>query len=286
MNYNIYLYSQRTVLCCTEFKNLDTLTIKRFLIHLLLMALLIILIFGGVLLWLKFYTNHGQEKELKNYVGTHIDKATKHAKKHSFQMIVKDSVHKVDQPGGLIIAQNPISGSKVKENRKIYVDITKYKADEIKLSEIAALYGEEYSRKKTDLSYLDIDCVITGYRHDPGKPDHILEVRYKGRLIEGESGRNSNVKIERGGTLEFVLSEIGGGEIEIPDLICRPYSQLGFLLRQYKLKLGFAKPEGAITDLSTCTIIAQDPEPLEGATMEKGGEIKVIYQQDKQISCQ
>ena len=262
------------------------MTIKRFLFHLLLMALLILLILGGVLLWLKIYTNHGQEKELKNYVGIHIDKATAHAKKQSFEMIVKDSVHKVGQPGGLIISQNPISGSKVKEKRKIYVDVTKYKADEIALSELSALYGEEYSRKKEELSYLDINCKIVGYRHDSGEPDHILQVNYNGKLIEGESGRKSKVKIERGGTLEFILSEIGGGQVPIPDLICREYGQLSFLLQSYRIKLGAVEHAGAITDLKKAYIIGQDPEPLEGAEMRMGEEIRITIQQEQPVSCQ
>lgn len=263
------------------------MTLKRFLIHLLLMALLVILIFGGVLLWLKFYTNHGQEKELKDYIGMHIDKATKDAKKLSFEMIVKDSIHKVDQPGGLIIAQNPAGGSKVKENRKIYVDITKYKADEFDLSELSSMYGSEYNNKQKELAYLSINSKIRGERHDPGEPGHILEVWYEGRLIDGESGRKSNVKIERGGTLEFVISKIDGGQIEIPDLVCRQYGQLNFLLQSYKLKLGDVEISGgAITDQNKAYIIAQEPEAGAGATINMGGQLKITIQQEQPISCQ
>ena len=251
------------------------------------MALLLILVFGGVLLWLKIYTNHGQEKELKNYIGTHIDKATKDASKQSFIMIVKDSVHKVDQPGGLIIAQNPIGGSKVKENRKIYVDITKYKADEYDISELSAMYGREYNNKQKELSNLNINSKIIGYRHDPGEPNYILEVHYNGRLIEGESGRKRKVKIERGGTLEFVLSEIGGGQVEVPDLICRQYKELAFLLRQFRLELGDVElGDGALTDRGEAYVIAQDPEPIDGNEMKMGGKIKITIQQDQPISCQ
>lgn len=255
------------------------------MIHLLLMALLVILIFGGVLLWLKFYTNHGQEKELKDYTGIHIDVASKDAKKQSFEMIVKDSIHKVGQPGGLIIAQNPIGGSKVKENRKIYVDITKYKADEYDLSELSSMYGSEFQSKQKELGYLNINSMIRGERHDTGEPGHILEVWYKGRLIDGESGRKSKVKIERGGTLEFVISKIDGGQIEIPDLVCRQYGQLSFLLGGYRLKLGEVEQSGAITDQNKAYIIAQEPESGSGATMSMGGQLKITIQQEQPLSC-
>jgi len=111
------------------------------------MALLLLVIFGVTLLWLKAYTNHGQKLELDDYVGVHYQKATKDSKKESFELIVKDSIHKVGQPGGLIIAQNPPGGSLVKENRKIYVDITKYNPDEIALESLSAMYGTQYNSK-------------------------------------------------------------------------------------------------------------------------------------------
>jgi beta-lactam-binding protein with PASTA domain len=251
------------------------------------MALLVILIFGGVLIWLKFYTNHGQEKELKDYIGIHIDEASKDAEKQSFEMIVKDSIHKVDQPGGIIIAQNPAGGSKVKENRKIYVDITKYKADEYDLSELSTMYGSEYNSKQKELAYLSINSKVRGERHDAGDPGHILEVWYNGRLIDGESGRKSNVKIERGGTLEFVISKIDGGQIEIPDLVCRQYGQLKFLLQTYRLNLGEVEISGgAITNQAKAYVIAQDPEPRTGATIGMGGQIKITIQQQQPLSCQ
>lgn len=249
------------------------------------MILLILLVFGGVLMWLKFYTNHGQKLTLTNYVGDKFEEAAAHAEKESFQLIVKDSVHRVGQPGGLIISQNPKGGSEVKENRKIYVDVTKYLADEYDLTELPNMYGTEYNSMVSTLASLNINSNIRGYEHDPGEPNYILQVWYKGQQIMGASGRKSNVTIEKGGTLEFVLSKIDGGSVPVPDLVCREYGQLGFLLRQYKLKMGPVEQSGAITDRNKAYVIAQDPPYANGAEMSMGQEVRLTIQQEQPESC-
>jgi len=249
------------------------------------MAALILLVFGVVLLWLKVYTNHGQKLELKNYIGKEYTRAAKHAEDQSFQLIVKDSIHKVGQPGGLIISQNPQGGALVKENRKIYVDVTKYKADEIALSSLSRMYGQNYDSKKKELSYLDINASIKGYKHDPGEPNHILQVWYEGRMIVGENGPKKGVNIKKGGTLEFVLSKIDGGQVSMPDLRCRQYGQLSFLLPQFRLKIGAIEPVGAITNRNEAYVIAQEPAYSEGKMIAMGESIRITIQQNQPESC-
>lgn len=249
------------------------------------MLLLLLLVFGGVLLWLKVYTNHGQKLELRNYIDKPYKAAAKDAKKRSFELIVKDSVHKVGIPGGMIISQNPPGGAHVKENRKIYVDVTKYNADEIPLSSISILYGQEFQSKKMELNNLDIKTEITGYKHDSGSPDHILEVRYEGRLIEGASAKKKKVMIKKGDTLQFVLSKSDGGQVNVPNLVCQPYGSLNFLLGSYNVRLGSVEHLGAITDIQSAYIVAQKPAFREGAMMNMGESVAVIVQQERPESC-
>jgi len=189
-------------------------------------------------MWLKMYTNHGQKLELRDYIGKDYEKAAKHADKHSFELIIKDSIHKVDQPGGRILSQNPSGGSLVKENRKIYVDVTKYVADEYDLEDLSQMYGGRYESKKNELSYLDIESNIKGYKQDPGEAGFILEVWYDGKMIVGENGIKKGTKIKKGGTLDFVLSKKDGGLVQIPELVCKKYSEAVFLLPYHRLDLG------------------------------------------------
>lgn len=249
------------------------------------MALLVIIVLGAVLFWLRLYTNHGQQLELRDYVGMAYKDAAKDADKQTFEMIVKDSIHKVGKPGGIILSQNPPGGSLVKENRKLYVDITKYTADEIALSGLSVMYGRQYSSKVLELEGLDIKSKVRGYEHDAGEPDHILEVWYNNRLIDGESGRKSGVKIKKGDTLEFVLSKTDGGEVQIPDLVCMQYNEVGFLMPYTKVSIGAVEQMGAITNKEKAYVIAQDPPFEKGRKIRMGEKIQITIQQEQPESC-
>jgi beta-lactam-binding protein with PASTA domain len=231
------------------------------------------------------YTNHGQKLVLPDFVDMPVEAAKTEAEKETFQIIVNDSVHIIGKPGGIIIDQNPKPDSKVKENRKIYVTTTKYVADQIKVAGLPSLYGRDFERKSKELSFMDINSTVKDYIYDPGEPNHILEVYYNGQQIISKEGRQEDVKIEKGGTLEFVLSKRYGGEMSIPDVECMDYESAFFLIENLKLKVGKIIPQGEISDQSTAYIVSQfpiyDPEGL----IKIGDEIELTISQAKPANC-
>lgn len=264
------------------------MTIKRFLFHLLLMLLFIALVFGGVLLWLKFYTNHGQKLELPQYEGVDYSEAQEDAQSKSFELVVNDSIHIVGKPGGLIWTQNPPAGSLVKENRKIYVDVTKFTADKIDYLSFGNLYGQPFNRIASGLEKREIIAKKRGYKPDYGEPDHILEVYYKGRLIDGRNVseyEKRNIKIDKGDVLEFVLSKRGGFEIPIPDVTCKTLSQARAFLKFSKLKVGEIEQKGAITDVDNAYVISQIPSGNGAQTVFTGSMFNLTISQEKPENC-
>ena len=264
------------------------MTIKRFLINLLFMLLFAALVFGGVLLWLRFYTNHGQKLELPQYEGTEFVEAQNDANDKSFELIINDSIHIVGKPGGIVWTQNPPAGSLVKENRKIYVDVTKYTADRIDYTSLGNLYGQEYERISSALSTRKIKTTIKGYKPDNGEPDHILEVYYKGKLIDGrniEEVQKRGIKIDKGDVLDFVLSKRGGFESPMPDVTCRTLSQARAFLKFSKLNLGSIEKIGAITDIENAYVIDQNPNSITSETVLTGSSFDLTIQQEKPKGC-
>ena len=237
------------------------------------------------MIWLKFYTNHGQKLELPQYEGIALIEAQEDASERSFEIIVNDSIHKVGVPGGIILTQNPTAGSLVKENRKIYVDITKHDADLIPLSELRQMYGREYNSKKQELASLLINSEIKSRRYDPGEPNHILEVYYGDKLIEGRGGRTEGVQIEKGATLSFVVSGVDGGEIDLIDFRCQILSQIRTIIEMRRLKIGNIEVRGVVTDQSNAYVIAQDPAYEEGKKLPMGSTINLVVQQEKPSDC-
>ena len=225
--------------------------------------------------WLKVYTHHGQALELPNYEGFLLAEAKKSAKKNKYTLLVKDSIHIVGKPGGLILSQDPDPFSKVKQGRTIYVAITKSQADEISLSRLPKLYGENFDRKKRELAdHFEIRSKVVGQEHDPGAPGQILKVMYNGKTIVDDSPRNEDVKIEKGATLDFIISERTGGRVPIPDIVCQEYSGAKFALESLGLSIGDITYTGQVDDLNSAIIVSQTPRVGDG-TIERGSSISV-----------
>jgi D-alanine-D-alanine ligase len=245
---------------------------------------LVLLIFI-VQMWLRYYTNHGQKIELPKFVGMQLDEAREIAESKSFILQVEDSIFIVGKPGGLITDQTPKSGSLVKENRKIYITVTKYNTETVKVADLPTMYGNAFDQKKTELKYRDIECVVKDYAYDPGEPNHILEVYYKGELIISKDGRRDEVVIDKGGTLECIVSRRDGGDVTIPDLRCLEVEEARFILESSKIQVGDIIKKGTIEPDAILYIVAQSP-PYDGISNIKMGEkINITVSSIKPDDC-
>jgi len=262
------------------------LTNKAFFKNILFMILFLAVLLIGLTLYLRSYTNHGQKLSLPDFKEMNIVEARKLAEDKTFEIIVNDSTQIVGKPGGIIINQNPTALSLVKENRKVYVTTTKYIADQIKMSSFPELYGREYNQKQKELSFMKVNCRVKDYLYDPGAPDHILEVYYKGKKIVDKDGRNNNVKIEKGGTLDFVLSKKSGLKISIPDLSCQTLASAQFLIEDgARLVMGQISEQDEVTDRESAYIVKQYPPYSSDGTMMIGEQIDVWISQEKPEDC-
>lgn len=258
---------------------------KLFLKQLLFIFGLIFLIIFLAQLLLKVYTNHGQKLEMPKYIGQNIDDARTSAEDASFEIVVNDSIFIVGKEGGLITDQNPKPGSLVKENRKIYVTITKFGTETVKVGDLPVLYGNAFDQKKTELKYRDIECVIKDYAYDPGEANHILEVWYKGELIISKDVRKEEVQIAKGDQLDFIVSRKDGGEVTIPNLKCLDIEEARFLLETSKLQLGQITEKSDANADGTWYVVSQSP-PYDGISNIKMGEkVSINVSSEKPLDC-
>jgi eukaryotic-like serine/threonine-protein kinase len=228
--------------------------------HFLLFASFLLLMLLLIYVWLRFYTNHGQKIPMVNITGKTLKEASNIISKNSFQLIVIDSVFMVGKQGGLILDQNPKPNAEVKEGRKIYISITKHDPDKILVSELPLLYGNDFVQKSIELKQRGIMTSIKAKKYDSGDPNHILEVYYNDQLIIDNNVIRKDVKIDKGSTLEFVVSDKAGGEINIPDLICSSVAEIEFLLQESNLEIGEITTKGNIPDTAAAFILDQDPK--------------------------
>ena len=247
------------------------LTNKQFLLNLLGILLFLIIVIWGVLTWLKIYTNHGQQLMLTDYVDMHISEALEDANKNSFEIIVNDSVHIVGTPGGIIQTQNPRGGALVKEKRKIYVRMSKYQADEMDISGIS-LYGQNYPMKKAALERKGIKTNVIGTKFERLADNIILEVSQKGITLISQSIKPKKLLVDKGSTLDFIISTSKGGTTPIPDLIGNPINRAGFLAPDFRIEI---INRGDVIDESSAIIESQSPEYDGLSSLAHGSTIKV-----------
>lgn len=253
--------------------------------NLILILLFLIVVFVAIKIGLRWYTHHGEKLTLPNFTSQPFAQAEKIADDQSFQLIVTDSIFRVNQAGGIILAQNPIEKSEVKRGRKIYVTITKYTPEMVKVSQIPELYGKDYERKKRELeNAFDIQSEITGYDYDQGASNQILKVLYNNEEIINSEFRKDDVEIEKGGTLQFILSKNIGGAITMPDLICKTYDEAAFYVENLNLYIGEVTKDGLLEDEQGAFIY--DQEPQAGDNIVTGDTIHLYLSSTKPFNCE
>ena len=253
--------------------------------HLLLALGFFILLVLLTMLWLRFYTKHGEKLKLPNFVKMNVYDAATLAEDNSFQIVVSDSIFVLGAPGGMVLNQNPVAGAEVKSGRKIYVTVSKFTPDKIMVKDLPVLYGNDFDQKKSELAYRGIEARVIDKAYDPGEPNHILEVYYKGQLIISQDVMRKDVEISKGDVLEFIVSDKESGEVLIPDLECMTYGEVEFLLESANLMVGDIQERSEITDKTAAYILSQEPK-FDGTTkLPMGSKINLVLVQEKPVIC-
>lgn len=235
-------------------------------------------------IFLRLYTNHGQKLKMPKYIGVYLDKATEHAHSKGYEVQVLDSIFINGKPGGIVLSQIPGEGSMVKKGRTIYVSVSKFHAEQFLSSELPILYGKNFRFKRDELHNLfDLNTRIIEGKYDPGPEGHILEVYYHGQRISDNELRKEDVLINRGDTLDFIISMSSGGKIDVPDLLCKTMAEVEFLLSSYKLELGAVEQLESVDDVPSSYVAEQSPKPGESVLFNTKVDVKIS--QTKPAQC-
>lgn len=226
-----------------------------------------------VLVWLNFYTNHGEKIETPSFIGLSLEEASEIAETNGLRLSI-DSVFS-SHPKNTIILQNPVAHtdsteSWVKGNRIIYLTIVRNSIQKVKVPDVV---DNSKSLASTKLTIAGLSPKWE-YMTSPYK-DVVLEIKYKGKKI------TSGFLIEKGSEIIVVVGQGQGdaAQISLPNL-------LGKTIKEANLELG-SKNFQLVTvfncddcktaaDSAALTIQQQSPEFVDGMTLSEGSEIVVI----------
>lgn len=91
------------------------------------------------------------------------------------------------------------------------------------------------------------------------------------------------VKVPKGATLEFVITERITNEVAIPNLVCKRYDAADFLISTSNLVVG--QVFGDVADRSNAYVYKQDPPYVSGKMIRKGESINLYLSSSLPRAC-
>ena len=160
----------------------------------LVLALIATVVLGFLALkWLKSYTNHGTFVTVPQLTGKTIDAAQELIKDYELRSEVQDSSnYNPNYPKGAVIEQDPLPGSKVKKDRKIYLILNPSAYRTVAVPDVIR---RTVRQAKPALEAVGFQIGTTTYKDDLGK-DEVLQIRHNSQIIEAGTKLPKTSKID------------------------------------------------------------------------------------------
>ena len=182
---------------------------KTFLKNLGLAAVFVVGLVMILLVWLNFYTRHGQSKPVPDFIGLSVDETMKLARKSKVRYQIIDSVYTSEVPRGCIAEQNPKPGFKVKKGRSIILTINAFNPEMVAVPNLVNL-PKRQAKVLIENSGLQMGKLM--YIPDISY-DVVIRQLYNGKEVEeGDS-------LQKSSEIDLVLGKgLSNQKTAVPDL--------------------------------------------------------------------
>ncbi|MEP2772906.1 MAG: PASTA domain-containing protein [Fulvivirga sp.] len=229
-----------------------------------LTAVIAVIVSGTLIffyLYLPSYTNHGESITVPNLEGLHMDDIDEFLTQRSLRYEVNDSTFTEDYPPLTIIKQYPKPGSRVKENRKIFISVNRVEPPTVPVPELLdrSLRNAEAVLKSNELKRGNIQ-----YKPSPFL-NLVLEMQ-----IDGEKTMPGEL-IAKGSTIDLVVGDgYARSNFDAPNLLGRELEEAQFIILGSNLQMGLITVEG---DTANSEIIVFKQAPRPGNRVKLGDPI-------------
>ena len=248
--------------------------LKKFFKHyivknVLLLILVAFAIFYGTLVVLKHYTHHGEMLQVPDVRALTLDEAIQVLQSQKMRWQLSDSVYVASEKPGAVVNQNPEAGSKVKENRSIFLIINALAPEKVKMPDVV---GVSFRQAKTMLESQGLNLGQLTYVPDIAK-DYVLQQQYRGQEIR------KGTEIVKGAEIELVLGRgLSDEKTFVPDLLGNTLSEARETMTKYFLNFGVIIYDQTIStsaDSVNAFIYQQRPVADADAMLQLGSPIDV-----------
>jgi beta-lactam-binding protein with PASTA domain len=250
-----------------SFKNF--LLSKAFLKSLGLSAIIVVAMLMILLIWLNFYTRHGQAKPVPDFFGLTIEESTKLAKDNKLRFQVIDSIYTTVVPRGCIAEQNPKPGFKVKKWRNVVLTINAFHPEMVAVPNLIDL------PKRQAMALIESAGLEIGelkYKPDLSI-DVVIDQLYNGKNIQ------SGDSIQKGSIIDLVLGKgLSNQRTPVPELIGLKLAPAKEKILGASLNLGAFTYDNSIVhqeDSANAFVYKQNPEFKEDADLQLGSAVYI-----------
>jgi beta-lactam-binding protein with PASTA domain len=170
---------------------------KLFLYNFLMALLIVIVLFAGVWLFLRVYTDHGEALTVPDLVGLHEAEVKDICDQQGLRYEIMDSIYSDKVELGAIAEQIPRAGSQVKSRRRIYLINNSEQPETVPLPDIY------------DISFRQARSILEAYGLQPGRLEYIPDIGKNVVLrmkINGEIVK-PGIEVLKGDTVDLVLGQ-------------------------------------------------------------------------------
>ncbi|WP_194778253.1 PASTA domain-containing protein [Pararhodonellum marinum] len=229
--------------------------IKRFLVHIsIMLGILLVLLFIFFQFYLPSYTHHGDTVTVPDLEGYHYSELENYLGTRDLRMeVTLDSGFVPEVKPLTVLKQTPRPGSKVKQNRKIYVTLNAQNAPLIKMPNLVNTLLKNAQEILVNSGLARGEII---YIPDIGM-NVVLEQKFRGRNVE------EGFEIPKGSQIDLVVGDgLGNQSLNIPNVIGMEEAEAEFLIIGSGLRLG--RTSYVKTDtVPKGTIVRQVPPPGE-----------------------
>jgi len=225
-------------------------------------VLLSLLITSGILvalmvsyfyIYLPSVTNHGETITVPNVEGLHLDDLEEFLGKRNLRYTVNDSTYSDDHPPLTVLRQFPFAGSKIKENRVIYISVNRITPPTVPMPNLV------------DGSLINAEAVLRGNELKRGRIqlvrgpflNLVKEMHFAGEEIL------PGTRIPKGSVIDLVVEDGGSNTVPTPDVLGYTLEDAKIPIFGSNLNLGEVTFVGDTTGLEPKIVLKQKPSPHE-----------------------
>ncbi len=221
-------------------------------------ALLIISFFYA---YLPAITNKGETITVRNLIGMSINDIEQTLSKNGLRFEVNDSSYSEKYPPMTVLKQYPKPGSKVKENRKIFVSINRITPPMVKMPQLNG------TLKNAELILESVGLKLGNKTYENHRAhNYVLRRYYDGEVItEGE-------QIPKGSSIDLVLGNGSApNQRTVENYTGKSFEEMRILIKGQDLLIG--KVDYSEVDSLRDNLIVIKQHPAPGESINRGDEI-------------